>query len=577
MGIPSYFAYLVRNHRSIIKKLVLSPDSPKINNLYLDCNSFIYEAHHRLPPDPNFMVYETNVIKDVFASLIKMIRHLQPNQRLLIAFDGVAPLAKLNQQRNRRYMTAYQNSLNASSAGAWNTAAITPGTAFMQKLGESIRARFANPMEFGLQEIIVSSADEPGEGEHKIYEYIREHPAYHRASQTIIYGLDADLIMLTLNHLHVSENLYLYRETPEFIKHIDKTLNPNENYLLDIPLFAKIIIQELAGTETLTNNETSLTDDRLFDYILLCFFLGNDFLPHFPALNIRTTGIENLINAYKFVFSKATPGSTKATPGSTKATPGSTKATPGSTKATPGSKAETLTKDRQIIWKNMRKFIAHLAAHELEYIQEEYVQREKQSKRLMHGASAAGKAQSTSTSAAEDENLLLPLKERAHELYINPNEAGWETRYYKILFNTRIDDDRRKDICTNYLEGLEWTMKYYSTGCADWRWLYHYAYPPLLTDLIQHVPYFDHTFVPLQPKQPVAPLVQLCYVLPPSSMGLLPHALYQKLLKEQPDWYVVGEPTFLWAFCKFFWEAHVELPQIELPLLEALVLSEVNK
>ena len=48
MGIPSYFSYIVRNHRNIIKKLSVSEDSPKINNLYLDCNSFIYDAHHHL-------------------------------------------------------------------------------------------------------------------------------------------------------------------------------------------------------------------------------------------------------------------------------------------------------------------------------------------------------------------------------------------------------------------------------------------------------------------------------------------------------------------------------------------------
>jgi 5'-3' exonuclease len=260
----------------------------------------------------------------------------------------------------------------------------------------------------------------------------------------------------------------------------------------------------------------------------LCFFLGNDFLPHFPALNIRTTGINHLINAYKFVFN--------------------------------GNDKETLTQGREINWKNMRKFIAHLALNELDYIKEEYVQRDKLSKRLHYGT---GKPD-------EDENLLLPLKERAHELYINPHETGWETRYYKILFNISINDDRRKDICTNYLEGLEWTMKYYSTGCADWRWLYHYHYPPLLVDLIKYVPYFDHTFVPLQPKQPVSPLAQLSYVLPPSSMELIPYDLHKKLLQEQPDWYV-GNYVFLWAFCKFFWEAHVELPHIDMDVLEGLV------
>jgi 5'-3' exoribonuclease 1 len=542
MGIPSYFSYIVRNHRSIIK--TLNADSPKINNLYLDCNSFIYEAHHNLAKtadltnDKNFVNYEETLIRLVCESLINMFGQLKPDQRVLIAFDGVAPMAKLDQQRNRRYMAAYQKYIDASPASnEWNTASITPGTDFMKKLSETIVKRFKNPSEFGLKAIIVSSSDEPGEGEHKIYEYIRADKNYHRDTHTIIYGLDADLIMLTLNHLHISEKLYLYRETPEFIKTIDKTLNPRENYLLDIPLFAKMMINELTAP---TSNNTSLLkldNDILFDYILLCFFLGNDFLPHFPALNIRTTGINHLINAYKFVFQGST---------------------------------ETLTKNREIIWKNMRKFIAHLAANELDHIKEEYVQREKLNRRTRH--TAGGHTPGAGSNAEADENLLLPLKDRAHELYINPQELAWETRYYKVLFNTEIDDDRRKEISTNYLEGLEWTMKYYSTGCPDWRWQYHYYYPPLLVDLLKYVPYFEHTFVPLQPKRPVSPLAQLSYVLPLTSMSLIPYALYKKLLTEKPEWYAApANYTFLWAFCKFFWEAHVELPSIDMDVLESLV------
>jgi 5'-3' exonuclease len=558
MGIPSYFSYIVRNHRDIIRKLNSdSPDSPKINNLYLDCNSFIYDAHqHRVKTadfskDKNFLRYEETLIADVCASLVNMIQQLKPNKRILIAFDGVAPMAKLDQQRNRRYMAAFQKSILGKPVLEWNTASITPGTAFMQKLGEAVTKRFRTPSEFGLEKIIVSSSAEPGEGEHKIYEYIRANEVYHRGTQTIIYGLDADLIMLTLNHLHISEHLYLYRETPEFIKTIDRTLNPHENYLLDIPLFAKTIIGELSGKPA--TDATVVDNPILFDYILLCFFLGNDFLPHFPALNIRTTGINHLINAYKFVFADT---------------------------------KETLTKNREIVWKNMQKFIAHLAANELEYIQEEYVQREKASKRLLyapaanrhapaanrhaHAAYASKQAPASTPEPEPDENLLLPLKERAHELYINPAEAGWEARYYKMLFHTTIDNDRRKEISTNYLAGLEWTMKYYSTGCPDWQWQYHYYYPPLLVDLLPFVPYFDHTFVPLKVKQPVSPLAQLSYVLPPASMDLLPYAVRQKLLTEQPEWYV-DNYVFLWAFCKFFWEAHVELPSIDMDLLEEIV------
>ena len=165
---------------------------------------------------------------------------------------------------------------------------------------------------------------------------------------------------------------------------------------------------------------------------------------------------------------------------------------------------------------------------------------------------------------------MLPIKERSIEMYIDPMNNGWESRYYTSLFNIKINDERRREICTNYLEGLEWTMKYYSTGCANWRWVYNYYYPPLLIDLIKYVPMFDHEFIPQQQKNPVSQLTQLSYVLPPSSMHLLPIELKKKLTSDHPEWYV-GNYNFLWSFCKFFWEAHVDLPNIDIDVLEKTV------
>ena len=46
MGIPSYFSYIVKNHLKIIKKLDLN--TIQVNNLYLDCNSIIYDAVHNI-------------------------------------------------------------------------------------------------------------------------------------------------------------------------------------------------------------------------------------------------------------------------------------------------------------------------------------------------------------------------------------------------------------------------------------------------------------------------------------------------------------------------------------------------
>ena len=118
-------------------------------------------------------------------------------------------------------------------------AAITPGTSFMKMLGENVTKYFRHK-RFNFLKIIVSTSYEAGEGEHKIYKLIRD-DTNHKKETTVIYGLDADLIMLTLNHLRFADKIYLFRETPHFIRSIDKSIDPNENYFLDMPSMANYI------------------------------------------------------------------------------------------------------------------------------------------------------------------------------------------------------------------------------------------------------------------------------------------------------------------------------------------------
>ena len=548
MGIPSYFSHIVRQHRTIIRKY--KKELEKIDNLYLDANSIIYDAVQTI--EKTEKVNEQKLIQSVCEKLIYYIRLIEPTRKVFITFDGVAPIAKLNQQRNRRYMTSMQQHMHNNNKkhveqcdnNKWNTSAITPGTEFMKQLAVGIKTRFLNKeQEFGLEYLKISTADEAGEGEHKIYEYIREEPAYHKNTKTVIYGLDADLIMLTLNHLHISSELFLFRETPNFIQSVDKTLDPNELYLLDINKLGSSIIEELSIEQSMAPAPEDT--NKIFDYIFMCFFLGNDFMPHFPALNIRTTGINHLMNAYKHVFPKKTAYNLTSNNGTT------------------------------IIWKNVRKWVEHLSINEHKYIQDEYKKRASMSNNILFNNKKNGtKNTDTKDAADEDEFLNIPLKDRSVEMYINPFEEGWQIRYYRSLFahDESINNKEicNKEICNNYLQGLEWTMKYYTTGCVDWRWKYEHHYPPLLCDLIKHVPYFDSCLVQPQPRNPVLPLVQLCYVLPERSLDLLPLSLKTRLLTHHRKYYTLN-CDLNWAFCKYLWEAHACLPSINISVLEMCV------
>lgn len=533
MGIPSYFSYIVKNHPTIIKKYI--KDILKVDNLYLDCNSIIYDAYSKMDTNKLTDSVSTTIIRQVIIKIEDYIRTVNPSKSVLIAFDGVAPVAKLEQQRNRRYKSWYQNEIsrsvfNKDTVDPWNTTSITPGTKFMYDLNHAISDHFSRNTINNL-DIVVSGSNEVGEGEHKIFAFIRSEPEKHSSETTVVYGLDADLIMLSLNHLSVCPQLYLFRETPHFIQSIDSSLEPESDYFLDIPEFADALIKHIANDAVLSKEEQMA---KIHDYLFLCFFLGNDFLPHFPALNIRTGGVDKLMNAYK---------------------------------ATIGEKNLNLTANNgeTILWGNLRRVVQQLADQEEEFIIKEHLSRNKKERYKLPQETPEEKLKNFEST---------PLYERDMEKFINPVKPGWQSRYYQGLFgihsNTVKDIAKKEDIAINYLQGLEWTMKYYTVGCPDWRFKYKYHYPPLLQDLIRFIPMFDRTFVPQQPFNPVSEIVQLCYVLPRPSLNLLPKKLYFQLIRKYDHWYK-GDCEFVWAYCRYFWEAHVEMAEINIEELENFI------
>jgi len=525
MGVAYYFSYIIKNHSNTLRKISSNPI--KVDNLYLDCNSIIYDVVYKLKLSDNM---NEKIIADVIETIKKYIYDLKPTNNVFIAFDGVAPMAKLEQQRSRRFKSLYQNSItrtiiNSTDPDPWNTTAITPGTYFMQMLDNTIKNYFSQPSIFNLSSLIVSGSNEVGEGEHKIFEYIRKNSLEHKDKNTIIYGLDADLIMLSINHLPITNSIYLFRETPHFIKSINSELEPNESYILDIPELARIITLDMNNGNQLTKIQQH---NRIYDYIFLCFFLGNDFMPHFPALNIRTGGVDKMIQAYKLTI---------------------------------GNSDENLTDGKTIYWKNVRKLVKFLSDNEEEFIKQEYKIRDRKEKHKMPDNTPEEKLANFTN---------IPTYQRSVEKYINPYKSNWQHRYYKSLFELNIDDQRRKQICTNYLEALEWTMKYYTCGCPNWRWRYNYNYPPLLQDLANFIPYFETEFIENKKQNPVTQLIQLCYVLPKQSLLFLPENLYKALITHKSDSYQT-DCDFSWSYCKYFWESHPNLPYIDINELEQFV------
>lgn len=506
MGIPAYFSHIIKEHRKIIK-LITSQNRQKTDYLFLDSNSIIYDVIRELPYSVNDDNFEKNAIHEICKQIKYYISLIQPTSKTFIAFDGVAPVAKLKQQQTRRYKNAYLKDKFPKETPVWNTSAITPGTDFMRKLSIGVNNFFSKK-----NNIIISTSDEFGEGEHKLFQYIRDNRESLSKKKLLVYGLDADLIMLALQHLQYCPEIYLFRETPHFIRSIDKTLNPNELYALDIPVFSKYIENEM---------NTVPKKSSVSDYVFISFLLGNDFIPHMPALNIRTHGIDRLFDAYNATISGKTH----------------------------------ITNNGIINWSSFKKFIQFLANNEYHYIKHEYDLRDKQEKRVLRYHH---------TKDEEEKWDVIPQINRNVEKYINPQERGWQWRYYKLLLDVDIEYTSTRKSCINYLESLEWTLHYYTFGCKNTRWSYHYMYPPLLEDLVTYIPSFKTAFVEVV-KQPITADVQLAFVLPPQSKHLLSHSMREKMKSFHEK---NKDIEIEWAFCKYFWEAHIKLSPISIGDIE---------
>ena len=527
MGIPYYFSYLIQKHRQCVSKL---ETLDLIHNLFIDSNSIIYDSLNLNFNDYlNKEQYEDAIIKSVLVKLEEIIAIIKPQDNIYIAFDGVPPFAKINQQKNRRYKTAYQNKI-LKKESHWDTCAITPGTTFMANLNSVLTNYFANKKYYNSSSVInvvLSLSDEHGEGEHKLFAILRQNNVLHNKTN-VLYGMDSDLFMLSLNHLKYTQNIFLYRETPLFISALDKSLDPKEKYIININILATIIYCVLTNQDShvYTNSTLEVSCEyynKIEDYIFICFLLGNDFLPHFPAINIRINGFTILLELYKKLFRSN----------------------------------EFIINNGSINWHSFKKYIKQIAENEEQFIKEVYNIRDKQGKKYYP---------ETSSEEMEYKFSVMPSWDLNIEHYINPYEEDWQHRYYYSLCSI---DSRSKDynnniklLCTNYLETLQWVYCYYSSECKNWAIHYKYHYPPLLCDLYTYIPYFNSELTINEDYSILNTNVLLAYVLPKTSLHLLPEKIHDHLLKNY-DKYYKDDYELLYAFCKYFYESHVNFPEIQ--------------
>lgn len=236
MGIPYYVASLIRSHKHIQQNL--GSDPLDVDVLGIDFNCFI---HHYLNAE--------NPIGSIVVALNELLTKTVRAKKVYIAFDGLVPYAKMVQQRYRR--------MRRGDTGPFDKHQISPGTPFMKEL--------AYTLKFMYPDIVVSDTLEPGEGEHKIFTWLRTLPDNQRKN-ICIYGLDADLVLIALAQNHLG-NIVLLRETEE-------------------RGFSTLSVNGLASV-------LPLDKETYIKMSIMCF--GNDFMPSLAMFSLREDGYSRAI------------------------------------------------------------------------------------------------------------------------------------------------------------------------------------------------------------------------------------------------------------------------------------------
>ncbi|KAF8055536.1 exonuclease II, partial [Lyophyllum atratum] len=309
-----------RERYPLTSQLIQENKIPEFDNLYLDFNGIIHNCSHPNDEDAHFRLSEEQIFTSIFAYVDHLFGKIKPKKLFFMAVDGVAPRAKMNQQRSRRFRTAKeakevrekaeQKGEKLPDEKAFDSNCITPGTPFMARLSAQLRyfinKKITEDSNWRNVEVVLSGHEVPGEGEHKIMEYIRlsrAQPDYNPNVRHCLYGLDADLIMLGL--LSHDPHFCLLREEVKFgpasRKKGGTSLESINFYLLHLSLMREYLDLEFRDIEPILPFDYSL-ERVIDDFILLAVFVGNDFLPNLPDLHIHENGLEKLFDVYKKVL-----------------------------------------------------------------------------------------------------------------------------------------------------------------------------------------------------------------------------------------------------------------------------------
>lgn len=538
MGIKHFFGWFKKNFSKNIKNLRKDQDFNNINvsveNLMIDCNGIfhsstqkIYEYGSHKPKQRLMGVHvkrkrignfkeQTKVFEDVCKNIENLLVLVKPTKRLILCVDGPAPLSKQNQQRQRRFKSASEK--DEEEFKRFDSNCITPGTEFMDYLSKYIewyvRMNISENPNWEHLEVVFSGEKSPGEGEHKIINYIRTYGSFN--DSYCIHGLDADLIMLALGtHL---PNFWILRE--------DLYDSRNEFFVINIGKTRTKLSSMMDWSENLEKIEDKDApvfdpESAVNDFIFICFMVGNDFLPHIPSLEIIEGGIDQMIDVYKNV----------------------------------GESYGHLTHivDNNVIFRkiSMEVFLGTISQYDKGILED----------KLLHKHQFFP-------------DLMLEKNATINDGKYTVDIDGLRKDYYKDSFDEGIEI---KQLCHQYFEGMQWVLSYYTRGVPDWKWCFKHHYAPFAHELAVHITDFEFPQKRItEPTTPFQQLLSVLppksSSLIPIPLSQLLYDSRSEIKKFCPDEFKVDVSGKRRA-----WEGIVLLPMVDFSVIEKEYNKHIDK
>lgn len=634
MGVPKFYRWTSERY-PCLSEVINESQIPEFDNLYLDMNGIIHNCSHPNDDDVTFRITEDEIFVNIFAYIENLYNLIRPQKVFFMAVDGVAPRAKMNQQRARRFMSArtahtqlakaLENGEIMPSEARFDSNCITPGTYFMtrlhQKLDDWIKTKSATDSRWQGRKIILSGHNVPGEGEHKIMDFIRTERAgssYDPNTRHCMYGLDADLIMLGI--VSHEPHFSLLREEVTFNTRPRKndnkaTKKPKRTdsdvkkfHLLHLSLLREYLAWEFADVKDSLPFEYEM--ERIVDdWILLGLLVGNDFLPHLPNIHIHDDALPLLYSTYKKVLPTLDGYINEAGYLNLSRFEAFLAELALNDKTSFMERLE----DEQFMESKRIRVVdpeqQELAEPELVAFESSDVEDEAGAEESKDEAGGAGAEDDEDDAAfvsdheedgddlepgsGSDELLLSNLDaqlledEFNDELatlalsgmndadFANDVEACWtktinnqfkrhkKTYYSDKLRYKNISKQQLREQAEGYVRAIQWNLHYYYHGCVSWSWFYPHHYAPFISD----VRGFVGMRMEFELSEPFHPFEQLLAVLPEASADCLPRPL-RELMSSDPakspicDFYPANFETDLNGK-RNEWEAVVLIPFIE--------------